>query len=214
MGKYHDRLKEGPQLDIDRAQLPPVVRSQLRTIRVSRSSDVPPEYQGTFTTVYYLAGDERPAAKRFVEENREQLEAIDFSNPDAVQASVSREIYDWILHYLGERVLRKYRSVVYERRSDGVEWVIDREHFEDASERRYARKENTGARIGSSIELDDLYDEFGDEIFARDLEEHHAVDGAGVFILKYYYAAGLFDCEPIESVGTIGIRKRDPESPN
>ena len=206
MTKQYDRLSESPQTGIAKSDLSFEERADLRQLRVTRRSDVAPEYDGSFTTVYYLEGDERAAARVFVEENREQLEAIDFSNPDPVQSSVSRELYDWILHELGERELRKYRTIVYERRRDGTEWVIDRDHFEQHPMRRYAPNE-TAARIDASMSASDLYEEFDETIERIDLIEHDAVAGNERFLLEYYRVAGPFACEPTTIGGQMALEK-------
>lgn len=68
MTTLYDQLTDSPQSHIDRGLLSPEERIELRTLRVSRSSDVPPEYEGAFDDIYYLAGDKRRAAKQFVKE--------------------------------------------------------------------------------------------------------------------------------------------------
>ncbi|ARS89427.1 hypothetical protein [Natrarchaeobaculum aegyptiacum] len=209
----YERLCDRPRTDIDRAQLSPDERAALRVLRVNRSSDVPPEYRGQFTSIYYLAGDERAAARRFVAENREQLEAIDVSNPDVVQSSVPREVYDWILHFLGERRLRKYQSVVYERRPGGTEWVVDRFQFEDRPRRRYTTSNGRSVRIDPGVALDDLYAHLDDPICESDLRDHDAVDGAVQYALGYFCEAGVFDCAPLEVDGEFAVRKTATDRP-
>ncbi|WP_459808685.1 hypothetical protein [Halopiger thermotolerans] len=204
--EQYDRLTESPQTGINRNALSLEERMQVRYLRVNRRSDVPPAYDGQFTTVYYLDGDERAAAKKFVEENRAQLEAIDFSHPDPVQRAVPREVYDWILHFLGERELRKYRNIVYERRREGIEWVIDREHFESYPNDRY-RPASTAA-VAKADSLESVYRDFGTAITEADLESHDAIEGSETNVLEYYRVAGPFDCEPVIIDGALAVRKR------
>lgn len=215
MTSLYERLQDGPQVDVDRAQLAPMERAELRTLSVSKSpTNEPAGYPGSFTSVYYLEGDERSAAKRFVEENREQLEAIDFSKHDIVTRSLDRSAYDWVLHFLGERELRKYQTVVYERRRDGTEWVIDRDHFELQHEHRYRRRGEPSVRIDPAYSVKDLYDEFGDRILESDLRGHPATAGDVRCLLDYYRVAGTFDCEPISVTADdagrreLGVKKR------
>lgn len=204
--KQYDRLTESPQTGINRNALSMEERMQVQYLRVNRRSDRPPAYDGRFTTVYYLDGDERMAAKKFVEENRAQLEAIDFSHPDPVQRAVPREVYDWILHFLGERKLRKYQNLVYEQRRSGVEWVIDRDHFEAYPNDRY-RPASTAA-VAKSVPLESVYRDLGVVITETDLENHDAIEGSETNVLEYYRVAGPFDCEPVISDGTLAVRKR------
>lgn len=206
--KQYDRLTDGPQTKINRSRLSPEERVEVRYLQVTRHSDSPPAYDGQFTTVYYLTGDERAAAEQFVAENRDQLEAIDFSHPDPVQESVPREVYDWILHYLGERELRKYRTVVYERRRDGTEWVIDRTTFEQHPSRRYTASENTAA-VATSQALADVYRDFGRTITEPALAADDAIDGVAKYVLEYYRVAGPFDCEPVTVDGALAVTKCD-----
>lgn len=217
MTSLYDSLQDEPQVDIDRALLAPMERAELRVLSVNRSStNESPEYPGSFISVYYLEGDERRAAKRFVEENREQLEAIDFSNYDIVTRSLDRTPYDWVLHFLGERELRKYRTVVYERRRDGTEWVIDRDHFELQPEHRYRRRGEPSVRIDPAYSVEELYDEFGGRILESDLRGHPATAGDVRCLLDYYRVAGAYECEPIsvpaDDAGRkeLGVEKREP----
>ncbi|WP_147376626.1 hypothetical protein [Halopiger aswanensis] len=181
-------------------------RMQVQYLRVNRRSDQPPAYDGQFTTVYYLDGDERMAAKKFVEENRAQLKAIDFSHPDPVQRAVPREVYDWILHFLGERKLRKYQNIVYEQRRSGTEWVIDRDHFETYPNDRY--RPTSTAAVAKAAPLESVYRDLGTVITESDLEAHDAIEGCETNVLEYYRVAGPFDCEPVISDGALAVKKR------
>lgn len=206
MTKFYDRLQEGPQTDVDRAQLSLKERAELRTLRVRSSRGGPVNIPDRFTDVYYLQGDERRAAKRFVEENRKQLEMVDFSGPNFVAASLSREMYDWVLHFLGERELRKYSNVIYERRRDGTEWVIDREHFERFPDRRYTRSKEPSVRIDPAYSIHEVYDELGDPIRESDLRKHPAVSGEVRCLLEYFRVAGAYDCAPVTITKDDGLR--------
>ena len=202
----YERLQEEPRTDADPSQLNLEERQEFRKIQVRRTSDQTNPGRA-FTTVYYLAGQERAAAEKFVAENREALEEIDFSARDPIQQAVPREVYDWILHFLGERKLRKYTSVVYERRRDGTQWLIDRTVFEENPMRRYTTNEGNAAQV-TGIDVEDLYGDFGDTITESDLRAHDAVAGAVEYLLEYYRVAGLFDCEPVSEDGEMAIQKR------
>jgi len=206
MTVQHDQLKREPQMNINRGDLSLEERSELRMLQVQGAGTKGPNFTDTFTAIFYLEGDERQAAEMFVEENREQLETIDFSKRDIIQQSLSRDLYDWILHFLGERELRKYRTVVLETRSDGTCWVMDRDHFETNPVRRYSIDKS--ARV-DGLSLEELYDEFetDTEITEGEIEAHDAVSGVGRQILEYYRVAGLFDCKPTTVGGELAVRK-------
>ncbi|SFR36391.1 hypothetical protein SAMN04487947_0457 [Halogeometricum rufum] len=138
MTEPYEALIESPQPDINRSQLSPEERAELRRLHVSGCNGITrSNTKGRFSAVYYLEGDIRAAAARFVEENRERLEQIDFSKSNGVWSSVSREAYDWILHWLGERHLKILNRAVYESRSD-VDWIISRDKYYSAPNRRYS----------------------------------------------------------------------------
>ncbi|WP_049928719.1 hypothetical protein [Halopiger goleimassiliensis] len=207
MSELHERLRDRPQVDVQRSELGYEERHLVRVLRVRRSSGQTNPGPGEFTSVAYLAGDERAAARRFVEANRDLLERIDFSRRNPVQEAVPREVYDWILHFLGERRLRRYRRVVYERRRDGLEWVIDRERYERAPTRRYTTREGVAARVEPDVSLDAVYEAFDDRILECDLREHASVWGTYRYVLEYFCAAGPFDCEAISVDGEAGVAK-------
>ncbi|WP_265109612.1 hypothetical protein [Halosolutus halophilus] len=156
--------------------------------------------------MYYLTGDERAAAEVFVEENRNALEGIDFSSRNLIQSAAPREVYDWILHYLGERELHKCETVVYEQRKSGIHWVIDRDHFEQFPNRRYSIGEQ-GARL-DDISIRELYESLSDEIVESELEDHDAINGDVRYILEYYRIADEFACDPVTVDEEMAIRKR------
>lgn len=205
--KEYESLIQGPQTQIKRSHLSMEERAEVRHINVTRQANTGSPYTGQFTSVYYLEGEERAAAKKFVEENRDILEQIDYTHPDTVQRSVSREIYDWILHFLGERELRKYRNVVYEQRRDEVEWVIDRKHFEQYPNRRYNAKSEAAVVRETSFEA--IFHECGDVISESDLEANDAIEGGAHNVLEYYRVAGPFDCEPTSVDEEMAIVKQN-----
>lgn len=209
MTSLYERLQGGPQIDIDRAKLAPKERSELRSMAVRVPASKGADYRGSFTDVYYLKGDERRAAQLFVEENRDQLETIDFSTPDVVVSSLSREVYDWVLHFLGERELRKYQRVVYERRSDETEYVIDRKQFETRPSRRYTTSSWKTVIVDDSLSIRELYDDLGNIIRPDDLRAYNAVDGPVGLLLEYFRVAGSFVCKPVTVDSTSAIEKRD-----
>jgi len=121
-----EQLEAEPQTEIDIGQLTTDERMVLRQIQINGTVGVTASNSvGGFTGVYYLAGDEQAAAERFVAENP-ALQEIDFSTRNPISTSVDRAIYDWILHFLGERELEKHETVVIEHRSDGTVWCVGR----------------------------------------------------------------------------------------
>ena len=205
MTTQYERLRERPQTGVEISRLNFDERRELRKIQVRQTSDQsnPPR---AFTTIYYLEGKERAAAKVFVEENRDALERIDFSLRDPIQQAVPRDVYDWILHFLGERKLRKYESVVHERRHDSTHWLIDRQVFETHPTRRYTTSEGDATRVIDSPES--VYDDLGPLITERDLRDHGAVAGAVEYLLEYYRVAGPFACIPETIDGELAVRKQ------
>ncbi|WP_227014974.1 hypothetical protein [Natronorubrum aibiense] len=209
MTKPFEQLKGGPQTDVHVNRLNLEERMLIRRIKIDQASTVAngPE-SGRFTAIFYLEGDEYRAAELFVEENRDHLEAIDFSKRNILQTSLPQEIYDWILHHLGERELQKLETVVYEKRQTGVRWIIDRELFEQHPNRRYTTSENQSARI-DNISLDELYESFDTEIRVAELDEHDAVSGNVRYILEYYRIFEEFNCDPVSIDNQMAIRKRN-----
>lgn len=212
MTKFYEALKEEPQTNIDRGKLTHDERTDLRSIEVQTSYVQTPSTPGKFTTIYYLEGDQDRAVKQFVRENRELLEQVDFSsNRNSIQSSVSREIYDLILHELGERVLEKYETVVLETRPDGTQWVIDRQLFENHPVRRYSQA-GRSAKIPDHIDIHDLYDRFGNLISAKQLETTD-IEGDGRQVLDYWRSSPDFNCIPTTtSDGELAVRKRLEEN--
>lgn len=202
----YERLQEEPRTTADPSNLNLEERQELRKIQVRRTSDQTNPGRA-FATVYYLVGQERAAAEKFANENRDVLEEINFSHRDPIQQAVPRDVYDWILHFIGERELRKYAAVVYEQRRDGTQWLIDRQIFEENPIRRYSTSEGNAAQV-TGIAVEDLYGDFGDEVTESDLQAHDAVAGAVEYLLEYYRVAGLFDCEPVTADGEMAIQKR------
>jgi len=176
--RLYDQLAERPRTAINHSSLNPTERAELRRIKVTQSTDITNTGgSDRFTTVYYLDGDEQQAAAVFVAKNEAQLEGIDFGSKNAVQQTVDREVYDWILHALGEHELEKYESVVRETRPDeAVTWMIDSDHYERYPMRRYSIGETPTVRIDHHS-LDALYEGFDDVITASDLEAHSAIEG-------------------------------------
>ncbi|PGF14371.1 hypothetical protein CP556_22045 [Natrinema sp. CBA1119] len=209
MTKEYDRLTEHPRTAIDHSNLNYDERAQLRKIKVTKSSDMTNKGgAGRLTTIYYLEGDKQEAAEVFVEENRDKLETIDFSRKDPIQRAVSREVYDWILHALGEREIEKYDSVVREvRPAENVTWVIGRAHYEEYPMRRYSTGEEPSVRV-EKLSLDDLYESFDDVITWSDLGEHNAIEGDARYILDYYRVSKDFTCDPVSHDGEMAIQKR------
>lgn len=147
MTEVYDPLTTGPQTQVDVSHLNFEERQELCRISVTRTSDVTNIGEsGDFSTIYYLDGEERQAAAVFVDENRELLADVDFSKKNVLQTSMPRTVYDWILHALGKREPEKYETVVLEERPDGTRWVIDRQKYDEFSNRRYTVREQHSAR--------------------------------------------------------------------
>jgi len=163
---------------------------------------------GGFTGVFYLVGDEKRAAERFVDENRPALSELDFSGRNLISTSVDREVYDWILHALGERKLERYETVVIERRSDGVIWCIGRRTFEETPLRRYTTSGSGSAKI-EGIELDGLYRSFGSVISESELAAEPSVSGDPREVLDAFRQSTAFDCRPTTVDGELAIEKVD-----
>jgi len=202
-----DRLQTGPQTDVNIGQLAPEERVLVRKIQINGTSGATKQTSvGQFIPVFYLMGEKKRAAERFVELNRAELSQLDFSTRNLISTSVDREIYDWILHALGERELTKYETVVVERRSDGTTWCIGRLTFEEAPMRRYSSAESASARI-DNLSLETLYDDCDEIITVSALREHPAVRGDCREVLDVFRQSPTFDCVPTTVDGELAIRK-------
>lgn len=207
--QIYEQLTDHPQTDIHIGDLNATERQELRQISVSGTKGLSQSNApGRFTDIYYLAGDERAAAELFVDENRALLEQIDFSKTDAVQTSVSRVVYDWILDALGERVLTKYETVVLEERADDTQWVIERQRFDEQPDRRYTTNESKSAVI-TGTDLRTIYDEHDAEISESALRSHDDIRGNVRWLLEYYRVASGFECDPVSVDGEMAVRKRE-----
>jgi len=209
MTRTYDRLKEGPQTDVDIAQMAANERILARQIQIRGTVGVTNTNSvGAFSGVHYLAGDEQAAARLFVEKNEEALSKIDFSRRDPISSSVDREVYDWILHYLGERELEKYDTVVIERRPDGTVWCIGRETFEETPMRRYTESGSGSARIDEGG-LMGLYESCGELITESELRAKPMVAGDTREILDAFRQSPEFVCEPTAVDGELAVQKQE-----
>jgi len=206
-----DRLKAEPQTEIDIGQLTADERMVLRQIQINGTVGVTgSESVGGFTGVYYLAGDEQAAAERFVAENCAALQEVDFSTRNPISTSVDREIYDWILHFLGERELEKYETVIIERRPDGTVWCIGRRTFEEQPMRRYTESATGSARIDEGG-LSGVSESFGQLITESTLDAKQQVAGDVREILDAFRQSPAFRCEPTTVNGELAIKKLPTE---
>jgi len=203
-----DRLQAEPQTEIDIGQLTASERMLVKQIQINGTAGVTAsESVGGFSGVYYLAGDERAAAERFVAENCEELQAVDFSTRNPVSTSVDRAVYDWILHFHGERKLEKYDTVVIEYRNDGTVWCIGRRTYEETPMRRYTESGTGSVRIDNGG-LSNLY-KLGDELITEStLEAEQQVAGDVREILDAFRQSPAFECEPTTADGELAVRKR------
>jgi len=164
---------------------------------------------GRFAGVAYVLVDERRAAEVFVDENRDGLEAVDFSRQNLISRNVDREVYDWILHELGERELEKYDTVVIERRpDDDIIWCISRREYEENPTRRYSTGSEGSARV-ADYSLAELYDQFGSTISEQDLTSHPSAAGDVRQILDAFRVSDTFDCQPISLGDQLAVEKVD-----
>ena len=206
MTKYFDTLQDEPQVRPRVGQLSPEERMMTRSIRIPTGDSVT---TGRFAGVAYVLGDERRAAEVFAEENREGLEAVDFSRQNLISRNVDREVYDWILHELGERELEKYDTVVIEQRpDDAVIWCISRREYEENPTRRYSTGSEGSARV-ADYSLAELYDEFGTTISEDDLSSHASAAGDVRQILDAFRVSDAFDCHPISLGDQLAVEKVD-----
>ena len=206
MTKYFDTLQDEPQVRPRVGQLSPEERMMTRSIRIPTGDSVT---TGRFAGVAYVLGDERRAAEVFAEENREGLEAVDFSRQNLISRNVDREVYDWILHELGERELEKYDTVVIEQRpDDAVIWCISRREYEENPTRRYSTGSEGSARV-ADYSLAELYDEFGTTITEDDLSSHASAAGDVRQILDAFRVSDAFDCHPISLGDQLAVEKVD-----
>ena len=202
-----DRLKAEPQTEIDIGQLTADERMLLGQIQINGTVGVTAsESVGGFSGVYYLTGDEQAAAERFVAENRAALQKVDFSTRNPISTSVDRELYDWILHFLGERELERYATVVVERRPDGTVWCIGRRTFEEQPMRRYTESDTGSARIDASG-LTGLYESCGQLITESTLNAEPQVAGDVREVLDAFRHSPAFKCEPTTVDGELAVRK-------
>lgn len=202
MTQQFEDLKAFPQTEINLTTLTPDERSIVRRVNVHSGPG-----RTKYTTVYFIQGDEKRAAEKFTEVNKDELKNIDFSkNRNEVQSNIDREIYDWILHALGERNLQKFSTVVVEKRPDGTIWVIDRDHFDKATARRYSISDQGTARIQDAT-LKSIYEDFSQIITESDLRDVDAIEGDVRYVLDAYRSMSEFNCNPISSDGELAIQK-------
>jgi len=201
-----EQLEAEPQTEIDIGQLTTDERMVLRQIQINGTVGVTASNSvGGFTGVYYLAGDEQAAAERFVAENP-ALQEIDFSTRNPISTSVDRAIYDWILHFLGERELEKHETVVIEHRSDGTVWCVGRRTFEEQPMRRYTESATGSARIDEGG-LTGVYESFDQLITESTLDAKQQVAGDVREVLDAFRQSPAFQCEPTTVDGELAIKK-------
>ena len=207
MTQSFDQLQESPQTELDIGQLAPDERMLVKRIQISGTVGVTASKSvGSFTGVHYLDGDEQAAAKLFVEKNRPALSELDFSRRNPISTSVDRLVYDWILHYLGERELEKHETVVIERRPDGTVWCLGRQTFEEIPMRRYTESGIGSARIDEGG-LSKLYDSCGELITESTLRANSVVAGDAREILDAFRQSSEFSCEPTTVDGELAVEK-------
>ena len=207
MSTVFETLCDEPQTEIDLGQLSPDERMVVDRIQINGTVGVSSsDTHGNFTGVFYIVGDEKRAAERFVEQNSTMLEEIDFSRRNPVSTSVDRDVYDWILHALGERELEVYDTVVIERRADGTTWCLGRQTFEETPMRRYTES-GTGSAKLDGVSLEALYESFGHQITESTLTVESAVRGDVRMVLDAFRQSTAFECRPTTVDGELAITK-------
>lgn len=196
MTTLFEKVQQEPQIDFNIGDLNFGERAEVRRIRIQGADSWG---KGAFNSVLYIDGEEKAAAKKFVSANETQLAELDFSkNRNALQEKVSREVYDWILHYLGERVIEKFETVVYESRPDGPEWIIDRDRYERQPNRRYTVAEGGVVKV-TNTSVRELFESFGAIISKSGIAAHKHVDTRSpVTLLEYYRVAGEYTVKPLK----------------
>jgi len=209
MTKVYEKLTDRPQTYINRSQLNFTERSELRVMQVSGTAGlVQSNNPGKFTSVYYLAGDERAAAALFAKVNADLLNQVDFSARNILQTSLSRHIYDLLLDVLGHREISMHPTVVAETRREGSQWIIDRERYETQINRRYTTSEAGSAQVPADISLSKLYRTQDQIITETDLRQT-AILGDVRQVLDYFRSDREFECDPISSdTRELAVQKR------
>ena len=209
MSTVFETLCDEPQTEIDLGQLSPDERMVVERIQINGTVGVTSsDTSGNFTGVFYVVGDEKRAAERFVEQNSTMLEEIDFSRRNPISTSVDRDIYDWILHALGERELEMYETVIIERRPDETVWCVGRQTFEETPMRRYTES-GTGSAKLDGVSLERLYESFGHRITESTLEAESAVRGDVRVVLDAFRQSTAFECRPTTVDDELAITKLD-----
>jgi len=212
MTQAFDALQEEPQTGLSRGQFAPEERAQVRVIEVasSKGRTSSGDYGGSFTTVYYIAGDESAAARVFSETNADTIERIDFSAPNILSSNLPRELYDLVLHHAGERVRELYPTVVREDRPNGVTWVLDREYYEATTRRRYSITSSKVAKVPADVSLEEIVSEqpVGEPILPETLERAD-IKGGVRQVLDYLRVATSFECTPTTVDGQIAVVPKD-----
>jgi len=208
MTNAYKSLQDGPKTGLSRGQFAPDERAEVRVLKVdsSHGRSSTGEYVGSFTSIYYLEGDESAAARRFVEVNNESLDRIDFSTSNVLDSNLSQELYDLVLHHAGERVREVRSTVVRENRSDGVTWVMDREYYETTGRGRYSIGSSKVAKAPSGVSLEDVFRKTlaGEPIQPPTLEEA-GIKGGVRQVLDYYRVAPEFPCTPTTVNGELAV---------
>ncbi|QIO20911.1 hypothetical protein [Haloarcula sp. JP-L23] len=208
MTKAYQKLQSGPQTSIARSELNYDERADARVISVRGTTGLAQvNNPGKFTNVIYLEGDEEAAAELFADVNADLINAIDLSAKNVLQTSVPRQMYDLILNASGRREIRKYPTVVFERREDGTIWLIDRNRYETHVDRRYTTSETGSARVPPEVSIEDLYDQQGSVIAESDINST-TITGDVRQVLDYYRVASGYHCQPTTvDNGQLAIKK-------
>jgi len=211
MTSAFEALCDAPQTEIDLGQLSPDERMVVDSIQINGTVGVTQsDPKGHFTGAFYIVGDEKRAAERFVEQNKTKLEAIDFSRRNPISTSVDRDVYDWILHALGERELEVYDTVVIERRPDDIVWCIGRQTFEETPMRRYTES-GTGSAKLDGVSLEALYESFGHHVTESTLKAESVVRGDVRVVLDAIRQSTAFECRPTTVDGELAVTKLNAE---
>lgn len=192
MTKAYTELLRSPQVGFNRSHLNPDERTNVRRMSISSTSGLSPtNSSGKFISVTYLQDDLKAATAKFVTENKEKLENIDFSKSNVIRTSLTREEYDWVLHWLGERQLRILNRVIRESR-DEVDWIIARDKYHSVPTRRYSTSSESGSAKIDGETPADIFEDLPARATVEDLPD--SVSGDREWLFVYYKEHPEFDC--------------------
>lgn len=204
------RLETAPQTAIDLLQLSPEEREQVRVIDIDVTScrslgrSTP-----AFIPVFYLSDDETAAIDLFATLNSNRLTSLDVERPNALERSLTTDMYTKILASAGRLRVTRYEWVVREVREDNTWWLVHPECYDDRPDARY-QPGRFVTRVPPDVSLLTLYHRAGDIITTTDIDTT-PVEGNPGNVLRYYLAAETYRCRvDVSAENTPVLRKEDP----